>query len=159
VRSAAAHAAGDGTVTLVGHSAGAHLAAVVALTGDLHADACPVDEPAFATRLVGLAGPYDVGRLGVLVLPFFGIGPADAPEMWRQGNPVDLIAEAAGITVLLLHGDVDRIVDPSFTLEFGASLEHAGIEVEVEVISDAGHMSVLDPSVVGERIADWMASR
>lgn len=159
VRWAAADPAGDGTVTLIGHSAGAHLAAVVALTGDLHADECAVEKPGAATRLVGLAGPYDVGRLGVLVLPFFGVSPADAPEIWRRGNPLDLVAGATDVAVLLLHGDADRVVDASFATEFGEVLEEAGIDVAVEIISDGGHMSVLDPTAVGGLITAWIASR
>jgi acetyl esterase/lipase len=159
VRWAAGHPAGDGTVTLVGHSAGAHLAAVVALTGDLYAQECSVDDPATATRLIGLAGPYDIGRLGVIVLPFFGVSPADAPDIWRQGNPLDLVGGTANLAVLLLHGDADRVVDTSFATDFGAALEDAGFEVAVEIIADGGHMTVLDPSAVGGLITAWLAPR
>ncbi|HSK05996.1 MAG TPA: alpha/beta hydrolase, partial [Acidimicrobiia bacterium] len=88
VRYAAAHPDGDGTVALVGHSAGAHLAALVALDGGRYGESCPLPDPVSPGRFVGLAGPYDVARLGPFLLPFFGAGPDEDPGIWAEGNPL-----------------------------------------------------------------------
>ncbi len=64
VRYAAALPDSDGTVVVLGHSAGAHLGAVVALNGDDYGGSCPIPGSGIPDRLVGLAGPYDVDRLG-----------------------------------------------------------------------------------------------
>ena len=45
VRNAADHPDSDGTVTVVGHSAGAHLAALVALDTDVYGTECALAEP------------------------------------------------------------------------------------------------------------------
>ncbi|MGH8947369.1 MAG: alpha/beta hydrolase, partial [Acidimicrobiia bacterium] len=72
VRNATAHPDSDGSVTVVGHSAGAHLAALAALDVGVYGQGCAVTEPTIPDKLVGLAGPYNVARLGPLIAPFFG---------------------------------------------------------------------------------------
>ncbi|WP_291383455.1 hypothetical protein [Demequina sp.] len=54
---------GAGEVIVVGHSAGAQLAAVVALTPGSFTSGC-ADPPVATDRFVGLAGPYDVTQVG-----------------------------------------------------------------------------------------------
>jgi pimeloyl-ACP methyl ester carboxylesterase len=70
VRFAATHPDSDGTVTVIGHSAGAHIGALVALTGDRYAADCPHPGSGVPERFVGLAGPYDVSRLGIAIVAF-----------------------------------------------------------------------------------------
>lgn len=159
VRYAAAHPDSDGTVSLIGHSAGAHLAAVVASTGNLYGEGCPVGDPAEASALVGLAGPYDVARLGVIVFPFFGVAPEDDPDVWTAGNPHLLAAASVVGRVLLVHGADDGIVDTSFSVDYGEVLGAAGVEVTVEIIPGTDHMEVVDPDHVGDLIVAWLRSR
>ena len=87
VRFASSHPDSDGTVVVVGHSAGAHLASVVALTGDQYGLNCPFRGSGLPDKLVGLAGPYDVEQLGILMLPFFGGGPLVESEAWFARKP------------------------------------------------------------------------
>jgi acetyl esterase/lipase len=156
VRVAQEHEDGDGTVTLIGHSAGAHLSAVVALTGDRYGAGCGALGSGLPDRLVGLAGPYDVDRLGILMLPFFGGGPQVEPDAWFAGNPMNLAHENPDLMSLLLHGDSDGIVEPSFTFDFGAALTGAGSEALVEIVEGADHTDLYDPDVVGDLIVTWL---
>jgi acetyl esterase/lipase len=156
VRYAAAHPDSDGTVVVLGHSAGAHLSAVVALSGDDYVGSCPVAGTGVPDRLVGLAGPYDVARLGVLMYPFFGAGPADDPEIWRAGNPMNLVDENPGLESLLMYGGEDGFVDPSFALDFAEALDAAGSEVLVEEVEGAQHNDMYLPRYVGDLILTWL---
>ena len=156
VRTAADHPVGDGTVAIMGHSAGAHLAALVALDTDVYGQGCPLTEPVIPDRLVGLAGPYDVARLGPLILPFFGVGPNENPEMWQAGNPLNQVANNPELASLIMHGEDDSLIDLSFATDFAEALTGAGSEAVVEVVEGARHNEMHDPDVVGDLIVTWL---
>lgn len=156
VRYAAAHPDGDGTVAVIGHSAGAHLAALVALDPGVYGESCPLEEPVIPDRLVGLAGPYDVARLGPLMLPFFGVGPTDDPGIWAAGNPLLQGANNPGLSSLLMHGEDDALVDFRFASDFADALTESGSEVLVEVVEGARHNDMHNPDFVGDLIITWL---
>jgi acetyl esterase/lipase len=156
VRNAADHPAGDGTVAVVGHSAGAHLAALVALDTDVYGQGCAVTEPTIPDRLVGLAGPYDVARIGPLIAPFFGVPPNENPEMWQAGNPLNQVANNPDLISLIMHGEEDGLVDLTFATDFTEALTNAGSEAVVEVVEGARHNEMHDPDVVGDLIVTWL---
>jgi len=156
VRYAAAIPEGDGTVAVIGHSAGAHLAALVALDTGLYGEGCPLDTARVPDRLVGLAGPYDVARLGPLMLPFFGVEPEDDPATWAAGNPLIQSGNNADLSSLLLHGENDGLVDFRFATDFAEALGGAGSEVLVEVVEGARHNDMHDPDIVGDLIVTWL---
>jgi acetyl esterase/lipase len=156
VRYAAAHSDSDGTVVALGHSAGAHLAAIVALNGDAYGASCPVAGSGVPDRLVGLAGPYDIARLGVLMYPFFGAGPADDPEAWKAGNPLNLVDDNPDLDSLLMYGEEDGFVEPSFAFDFADALTGAGSAALVEGVAGAQHNEMYLPSYVGDLIATWL---
>ena len=156
VRNAAGHPDGDGTVTVVGHSAGAHLAALVALDTDVYGSECALAEPAIPGRLVGLAGPYDVGRIGPLIVPFFGVPPNEDPELWQAGNPLNQVANNPDLSSLIMHGEEDGLIDLSFATDFAEALNGAGSEAVVEVVEGARHNEMQDPEVVGDLIVTWL---
>ena len=131
---------------------------MVALTGTAHGGDCDETRPAQATRLVGLAGPYDVTRVGLLVAPFFGVRLADDPDTWAQGNPLALVAPDAGVSSLLIHGEADAIVDLAFAESFADALADAGLTVDLEVVEGASHMAVTDPVVVGAIVLEWLGT-
>lgn len=156
VRYAAAHPDGNGTVAVIGHSAGAHLAALVALDTGVYGEGCPVEGAVIPQRLVGLAGPYDVTRLGPLMLPFFGVDRDEDPEMWAAGNPLFQTGNNPGLSSLLLHGESDGLVDFRFATDFADALAGAGSEVLVEVVGGARHNDMHDPDLVGDLIITWL---
>jgi len=156
VRYAAAHPDGNGSLAVIGHSAGAHLAALVALDPGVYGEGCPLAEPFIPDRLVGLAGPYDVARLGPLMLPFFGVGPGEDPEAWAAGNPLLHGANNPGLSSLLMHGEDDALVDFRFATDFADALSEAGSDVLVEVVEGARHNDMHDPAFVGPLIITWL---
>ena len=96
VRYAASHPDSDGTVAVIGHSAGAHIGAIVALNGDEYGGVCPVSGEVLPNEFIGLAGPYDVERIGLPMVVFFGAGPSVDPEAWAAGNPRTRQADCPG---------------------------------------------------------------
>ncbi len=156
VRYAAAHPESDGTVAVIGHSAGAHLGALVALTGDDYVGDCPVDGSAIPDRFVGLAGPYDISRLGLVMLVFFGEGPNLDPEAWENGNPQLQTDENPGLNSLIMYGDQDGIVDDVFAIDFHNALLDSGSESVLELVEGAQHNDMDDPDVVGDLIVTWL---
>jgi len=107
-------------------------------------------------RLVGLAGPYDVSRLGPLILPFFGVRPNENPEMWQAGNPLNQVANNPHLASLIMHGEDDSLIDLSFATDFAEALTGAGSEAVVEVVEGARHNEMHDPDVVGDLIVAWL---
>jgi acetyl esterase/lipase len=157
VRYAAEHPDGDGTVTVIGHSAGAHLSALVALdTAGAYGAGCPLGDPVLPQRLIGLAGPYDVNRLGPLMFPFFGVTPTEDPETWAAGNPLLQAGNNPRLSSLLLQGEEDGFVDISFATDFADALTEGGSEALVEVVEGASHNDMDDPSFVGDLIVTWL---
>jgi acetyl esterase/lipase len=156
VRYAAAHPNSDGTVAVIGHSAGAHIAAIVALTGDRYALDCPISGSGVPEALVGLAGPYDVDRLGIVMLPFFGGGPTVEPEAWLAGNPQRLTDENTSLRSLVMYGEFDGIVNSSFAFDFSDALIQSGSSALLELVEDARHNDMRDPVFVSALIATWL---
>lgn len=157
VRLAGAHPESDGTVAVVGHSAGAHIAALVALDGDDYLSSCPITEgPVLPQRLVGLAGPYDVSRLGSALGVFFGASLAEDPDTWLAGNPLELVAENPELEALIMYGENDGLVADLFAVGFHTALTEAGVESLLELIEGARHNDMHDPEVVGDLIVTWL---
>lgn len=153
---AATHPDSDGTVAVVGHSAGAHLSAVIGLTGERYGPDCPVVGPRVPDRLVGLAGPYDVERLGLIMLPFFSGGPDVEPEAWQAGNPMNLTAENTSLVSLIMYGGDDALVPPVFAIDFHSALTESGGAADIELVEGADHNDLRDPAWVGDLIVTWL---
>ncbi len=156
VRLASSLPGSSGTVTVLGHSAGAHLSALVALAGESYGADCPYPDLGGPDALVGLAGPYDVDRLGLLMVPFFGGGPNVEPDAWEAGNPMKLVANGVDFASLIMFGDRDALVDPSFALDFHQALVDAGADSTLELVEGARHMDLRDPASVGDLIVVWL---
>ena len=156
VRYAAAHPDSDGTAALIGHSAGGHISAIVALTGDEYAEDCAVSGTGVPDMLIGLAGPYDVTRLGIIMLPFFGAGPSAEPAAWLAGNPQQLTDENPDLVSLIMYGGSDGIVDSRFAIDFQRSLTDSGSESLLEEVEGALHNNMRDPDWVGDLIVAWL---
>ena len=156
VRYAASHPESDGTVAVVGHSAGAHLGALVSLVGDRYPGDCPFDGSGLPEKFVGLAGPYDVSRLGIAIAGFFGGAPDRVPDVWEAGNPMNFVGENPDLEALIMYGELDGIVADSFALEFHAALLDAGAGSVIELVEGARHNGMHDPDLVGDLIVTWL---
>lgn len=127
---------GPRPVFLAGHSAGAHIAALLTVddrylqsAGLAREDICGV---------IGLAGPYafDPRRYRSTRRAFAGLENTDI------ARPIRRIA-GKNPPFLLLHGDDDTTVRPSNTVEFAVSLKQAGTVVQTRIFPDIGHSKIL----------------
>ena len=133
---AVAHAGefgGDcGRLYLMGHSAGAHLAALVTLnTGYFAATGQPVPRIA---GVIGLSGPYDfLPLLEPDVQDMFG-----PPEIYPQSQPINFV-RADAPPMLLVHGLNDDTVRPKNSRNLAAALSALGVPVTLKLYPKIWH--------------------
>lgn len=160
---ARAHAAalgGDpGRVFLMGHSAGAHMAALV---GTDHRYLEPWGlRPADLAGVIGLAGPYDFEpsldrRIERRV---FG----DVGE-WVRTQPVHFV-DGDEPPFLLLHGQSDRRVWAANSESLARRLRQAGRPVTLKLLPRVGHVGLVNGfysprfSPALEETVEWMRER
>lgn len=136
-------------IFVMGHSAGAHIATLLALDPEyLQAHGLSTDAIA---GVIGLAGPYTLDPLkwpGVKVI--FATSAA-APHGAR---PIKL-ARAGAPPMLLLHGARDRVVKSDASVNLAGALVQAGSQAEAKIYPGIGHLGVLISFLWGMR---WRAS-
>jgi acetyl esterase/lipase len=146
-------------VTLIGHSAGGHLALWAAGRPNLPAGAPGALDgppPVRARRVVSLAGVADLADAhrrwhGGIVDDLMGGSPAEVPERYAAGDPMRLLA--LEMPALLVHGVNDPTVPVELSRGYAEAARAAGGEVElVEIDGEVGHRTHLDP-----RSAAWAA--
>jgi acetyl esterase/lipase len=144
-------------VVLVGHSAGAQLAAVVALDpAGTTAPDCPYP-PVRADGLVGLAGPYDVVLAADVAANLFGPQRPD-PADWDAGNPMVLADRRPEVPVLLLHGRADGVVPIQLSEAFADALTAGGHAVTTRWLDGVDHQTVYSATVAAPQILTWLAA-
>lgn len=147
-------------VIVFGHSAGGHLAALVATSGDRFGGECP-DPVVPIDGLIGVAGVYDVSWAGSFLTDFFGGSKEEVPENWQEGDPMWWLtsdsADLDDLSVLLVHGDADNTVPVSVTSTYADAMSEAGNEPQVEILPGETHLTVFEADVIGETIETWLA--
>lgn len=121
---------------LAGHSAGGHLAVLVAL--DPRYLAAHRLDTAVLKGVVGLAGPYDF-------LPFTSHGTREAmgpEEGWPRTQPV-AFARGGAPALLLLHGKDDETVEPRDSVILAERTLAAGGCARAVLYPGVGHVGVL----------------
>jgi acetyl esterase/lipase len=152
-RSEASRLGASKDVTLVGHSAGAHIAAVVALTDDTFGGDCPWEGSSVPERWVGLAGIYRLSAVEPVMEALLGGDRQTVPDAWAAADPFEHLAAAADVDMVVVHGIDDEIVPASSSREFALALRDGGVEVTLEVLEGTNHMDMLDPDVTAALIA------
>lgn len=118
-------------IILSGHSAGAWIAAMVAMDPSTRGQ---------VAGWIGLAGPYDFLPLDVsATINAFGHLQGAALEATQ---PVRLPA-AGTPPALLVHGDEDTTVRLRQSERMAAHLRSAGVPVELETLPNVGHITIL----------------
>jgi acetyl esterase/lipase len=145
-----------GPVVVLGHSAGAHLAALAALAPARFRARCPYPAVS-ADGFIGLAGPYDIMALQEVIRPLFGAGAVDDPSAWRAGNPSTWVRSRPGLRVLLAHGTTDHDVPFTMTTSFGDELRAAGHRVTVQLVPSADHAAIYRVDVIAGPVIRWIA--
>lgn len=131
-----------------GYSAGAHLAALLALA-----------QPDQALRALVLgSAPTDLRKFrgGSLVPGFLGERWSKGSKLFREASPVAHVAPG-GPPAFLYHGTADRLVPVDHATDFKAALDAAGVPNELYLTPGAGHImaNLLDYPAV-QRGADFL---
>jgi acetyl esterase/lipase len=145
---------------LVGHSAGAYNAAMLALDHRWLGEV-GLDPHRDIAGTVGLAGPYDFLPLRDPKLKII-FGPEDQRPDTQPINHID----GQHAPMLLIAGERDRTVDPGNSGRLAAAIRARGGAVSVCMFPDLGHVGVLTsisglfrrPGGVLDRIAAFVAS-
>lgn len=133
---AAAHGGDPSRIVLVGHSAGAYNAVMLAL--DAHYLASAGVAASSVRGVVGLAGPYDFLPFDV---PATQNAFGQAPDA-QLTQPVHF-ARADSPPLLLLWGADDTTVGPRNIASLGAAMRAAGGAVETKTYAGVDHIEIL----------------
>jgi acetyl esterase/lipase len=136
VTHAAQFGADPGRLLVMGHSAGAYNAAMIALDRSYLAAADA--DPAAIRGLIGLAGPYDFLPLSSpLLRAIFGY-----PETSPATQPIHFVRPDAP-PALLLTARHDRVVDPGNSARLAARLRAAGAEAQTATYDHLDHRTLI----------------
>lgn len=124
-------------IVLVGHSAGAYNAAMLALRADYLRDV-GVD-PRVIRGVAGISGPYDFFPFDDQ-LAIDAMGRAEDPGLNTQ--PIRWV-DPADPPMLLVTGTADPTVKPRNTRALAAALREAGVRVETRFYEDRDHVDPL----------------
>ena len=149
-------------IALMGDSAGAYLAAMVALTGhelesaSAHRDDLYEDISSTVKAVIGVYGVYDLiaqWEHDLLSRPadnitqnLMGFPPMEDRRAWYAASPIAHTTYAANSTAFLLaHGTEDDIVDGEQTEAFLRALKQARFFVRRMIVQSAPHFWMADP--------------
>jgi acetyl esterase/lipase len=117
---------------LMGHSAGAHLAALVTL--DLRYFAAAGQSAPHIAGVIGLSGPYDfLPLLEPDVQDMFG-----PPPLYPESQPINFV-RADAPPMLLVHGLKDETVRPKNSINLAAALRALGAPVTLKLYPKLAH--------------------
>jgi acetyl esterase/lipase len=145
-------------VTVVGHSAGGHLALWAAARHRApHAQVSRVR----ALAAVGLAPIADLAQAcdwrvgGEVVAELMGGTPSQYPERYRAASPMEMLP--LGVRQLVLHGTADDAVPIELSRRYSRAAGAAGDAIELIELPDTGHMEYLDPgSAAYATLCHWL---
>jgi len=123
-------------IVLMGHSAGAHIAAMLALDGQWLA-AEKLDPRKDLAGLVGIAGPYDF-----LPLKDENLKTIFADSNMARTQPITFV-QGREAPALLITGTGDSVVDPGNTTRLAAKLRAKGDHVEERLYPGVGHLTIV----------------
>lgn len=134
-RIAGDHGGDPGRLAVAGHSAGAHLALMIALDERYLA---AVGAAGAIQAAAGLSGPYEF-------LPFDVSASINAFAQWPRPEETQPItyARGDGPPVWLAHGGRDRTVHAEDSELLAAAIEAAGGEAELRLYPDLDHAATL----------------
>ncbi|MDY6920416.1 MAG: alpha/beta hydrolase [Pseudomonadota bacterium] len=126
-----------GPLYLMGHSAGAHIACLVALNPQFRPPE-PVPDQTLA-GVIGIAGVY---RFRPETSPLYSQIFAPAAPDFTAVKPIHFVGRYP-LPLLLLHGDKDRVIAARNARQMVAAADAAGQEAELQVLKGYGHIRPL----------------
>ena len=122
---------------LMGHSAGAHIGALLATDG--HWLAAVGMHPSQLAGFIGLAGPYD----------FLPLKDPDFIDMFGSTHQAQLRSQPVHFVdgdeppMLLMQGSADKVVQPRNATSLAAAMKREDESVEVKMFPGIGHVAIL----------------
>jgi acetyl esterase/lipase len=132
---------------LVGHSAGAHLAALIALDPSYLADQGL--SPTVIRAVVGIAGAaydLDVSYTATPLAPVLRVAFGTDTSQWGLAAPVRYVRGAAP-RFYLLHGLNDTSAPAVSTQVFAAALQAAGVRTQLDLLPAQDHFGVMSAAL------------
>ncbi|KPB02192.1 hypothetical protein SU32_04100 [Ahrensia marina] len=126
----------DRPVFIMGHSAGAHIAALLSLD-PRYLNAVNLNNCRDVAGLIGISGPYDFLPLTRPALK--EVFPA---SMRAQSQPINF-ANSKKPASLLIHGLADETVEADNSIDLAAALRSAGNRSETKLYKNAGHINII----------------
>ena len=152
-RNATRYGGDPSRLVVAGHSAGAHIAMLIALDRGYLAAAGERDAVAAA---IGLAGPYDF-----LPLTSDRVKAVFGPDRLARSQPISFV-RADAPPLLLLHGSDDTTVSPGNAQRLAAGARAVGGRVELKLYEGIGHVGLIArlaaPLRAGASVLDDMAT-
>ena len=143
-------------VFVMGHSAGAHMAALLGTDGR-YLEKWDI-RPRQLAGVIGLAGPYDFLPIRDRRLKRIFVDSS----LWPQTQPVNFV-DGDEPPFLLIHGGDDQKVWPRHSKRLAKLLQAAGDPVTLLVVEDTGHLGLVNGfrspawSPVLDETLQWMA--
>jgi acetyl esterase/lipase len=135
-------------IGVVGLSAGAHLACLLAVTNKedgLEGTGGYADVPSRVQAVVSFFGPTDLTRKvwsekaqTENLRPLLGGTFEEKAEVYRRASPITYPAKGAP-PFLFFHGSADTVVPPDQSRDFCAKLQAAGVSARVVLLENEGH--------------------
>lgn len=125
------------TLFLMGHSAGAHIGALLAT--DKHWLGATGMQPHMLAGFIGLAGPYDFLPLTHSnFIDMFG----NTPQAQARSQPVDFV-DGDEPPMLLLQGTSDKVVGVKNAKSLARAMQREGEPADMILYPDTGHIAIL----------------
>ena len=144
-------------LTVVAHSAGAHIGSVVSLAGDRFGQECDLGAGSVVDRFVGLAGPYDPTLYSSVLTGYFGTRLEEDSRPWEAGSPYSYLEDNPRLKILLIHGTEDDLVPIRSSELLAEAAADAGLDVSLEELPGATHMDARNPNLVTDLIVEFVA--
>ena len=136
-------------VVVMGHSAGGHLAAWVAVRRATTPSLRTQQPPLPVRAVVPIAGVLDLRRAwdlrlsGGVVAELLGGSPQERPARYDLASPIERLP--LGVTQRLIHGTDDEDVPFEISRRYARAAEAAGDDVTLHALEGAGHFEPVDP--------------
>jgi acetyl esterase/lipase len=147
-------------VTVIGHSAGGHLALWSAARNRESRTSGTAKRIQIAAvvgqaPLVDLIRAYDLGVGGNAIAELLGGLPNVRRAQYQEASPIELLP--LGVPQLLLHGTADDEVPIEMTRTYTQTAKAVGDCVEFVELAETGHMEYLDPQgKAHSTLCDWL---
>jgi acetyl esterase/lipase len=142
-------------VFIAGHSAGAHMAALIAADSDIQ-----------AAGFIGIAGIYDLPALADRFPDyrerFMRQAFGSAEQNWHDASPINRPISSVS-PWLLIHSATDELVDPGQSEQFCTHLKNEGAQAQFIMLLDGPHyeaaQSIGQPGPVTDLILQFVSQR